>query len=70
MRAYFHEMRGVYKYYAMGGEISMTEFQVLSKDCLFVDKKAMLQAQIDVLFVGVNKDPTAAAVGQCRLTST
>ncbi|KAK3235840.1 hypothetical protein CYMTET_53980, partial [Cymbomonas tetramitiformis] len=50
---YYKDLRGVYKHYAVGGAMSMNEFNALSKETQLVDK-ALTSAKLDILFVKVN----------------
>eukprot|EP00854_Cymbomonas_tetramitiformis_P000627 gene627-1058_t len=53
VKAYFKDLRNVYKHYACGGMMSRTEFSHLAKDCAFVDKQ-MVAGMIDVVVTRAN----------------
>lgn len=52
---YFVELRGIYKYYSMGGFMNLTEFHKLAKDAKFQHPKSLTQAQLDIIFTRVNR---------------
>lgn len=53
IQTYYKDLRGVYKHYAVGGAMSLNEFNALSKDTQLVDK-SLTSAKLDILFVKVN----------------
>jgi len=55
LREFFKLLRGVYKFYSVGGMLSMGEMRVLAKEAQLEDKE-LTSAKIDIAFVRANRE--------------